>query len=135
MDIVNEVKKLNLPDGQYVVFGSGILAAKGIRPARDIDLLVLPELFKQLQKNGWKRKYFFRRVLTCKLITHANVEAFSHAYHGRYRTSVEELIQSAEIINGVPFMNLNELKNFKVALGRPKDLKDAMLINKYIQRH
>jgi len=38
MNIVGRLKKLNLPLGQRVVVGSGILDALGIRPAHDIDL-------------------------------------------------------------------------------------------------
>jgi hypothetical protein len=41
-DIINKVKPLNLPKGQYVVFGSCPMALAGLREAGDIDMLVTP---------------------------------------------------------------------------------------------
>ncbi len=135
MNIVEEVKKLNLPFGQYVVFGSGILSAKGIRPAKDIDLLVTPELFSSLQRKGWKRKFLFRRVLKFKLIKMGIAEAFSNANSGTYKTEVEEIIKTADVIEGIPFMNLNELKIFKVQLNREKDKNDVKLIDEFLSKN
>jgi hypothetical protein len=53
MEIIKEVKSLNLPIGQYVVFGSGPLQIHGIRESNDVDLLVLPGLFEKLKGEGW----------------------------------------------------------------------------------
>jgi hypothetical protein len=135
MNIIEEVKKINLPKDKYVVFGSGILAAKGIRPAKDVDFAVTSDLFRQLQRAGWKRKFFFIRFLSCKLITTGIYEAFSNVRRGKYQKSVEELIESAEVIEGIPFMNLEELRAFKQELGRPKDLNDIQLIDDYLRIH
>jgi hypothetical protein len=134
MNIFEEAKKLDLPIGEYVVFGSGILSAKGIRPAKDIDLLVTPTLFRKLLKEGWKRKYFYRRFFECKSIRNGIAEVFSNAYRGNYNKSVEDIISSAEVIEGIPFMNLNELKEFKIAMGRNKDLDDVKLIEAYLKK-
>lgn len=53
MNIFEELKKLEIPKEDFVVLGSGILSALGIREAKDIDLLVKPELFEKLKKDGW----------------------------------------------------------------------------------
>ena len=50
----------------------------------------------------------------------------------RYATTAEEAIASATIIDGVPFINLNELVMFKRALGRAKDLADIVIIEEYL---
>jgi hypothetical protein len=91
----------------------------------------LPGLFEELRRRGWKRKFLFRRVFTYKLIKKGGVEAFSHARRGPYQTSTEDIIASAEMIDGVPFMNLNELRAFKLAMGREKDMRDVELIDKF----
>ena len=39
-----ELKKLNLPNDKYAVFGSGPLAIYGIRDSEDIDIIVKSEL-------------------------------------------------------------------------------------------
>ena len=49
MNIIKLVKKLDLPIGQYVVFGSGPLDVHGIRETWDVDICVKPELFEKLK--------------------------------------------------------------------------------------
>ncbi len=53
MNLFEEVKRLDLPPGEYVVIGSGILGALGIRDIADVDLLVSPRVFEQLRERGW----------------------------------------------------------------------------------
>jgi len=48
MDIFKKLKELNFPLGEYVLVGSGPLAARGIREASDLDIAVTPKLFKEL---------------------------------------------------------------------------------------
>ena len=50
-----------------------------------------------------------------------------------YSTSTQEAIDSATVIGGIPFMNLEELKKFKTALGREKDFRDIQLIEAYLE--
>lgn len=40
MGIFENVKKFNFPIGEYVVVGSGLLAALGLREASDVDVAV-----------------------------------------------------------------------------------------------
>ena len=56
IDIIKKVASLNLPIGTYVVFGSGPMAAKGLREVRDIDLLVTKGLYAELKSSGWTEK-------------------------------------------------------------------------------
>lgn len=56
MDIVTKVKELNLPHGQYVVFGSGPLAVHSIRETRDVDLLVTDKFYNRLKEQGWEER-------------------------------------------------------------------------------
>lgn len=46
VSLIERIKELRLPEGQFMVSGSGILDVLGIRSAEDIDLLVSPELFR-----------------------------------------------------------------------------------------
>jgi hypothetical protein len=45
---LEKLKKLNLPFGQYAIFGSGILVAKDIRNASDVDIIAKQALFNKL---------------------------------------------------------------------------------------
>lgn len=116
-NIIEKIKSLNLPENKYVVIGSGTLAALGIRDANDIDISVTHELLNQLNDvKDWKEK---------------GVDIQAELLNGNYSVSTEELIKSAIIIDGIRFMNLDELIRFKKAMGRDKDLQDIELINTY----
>ncbi len=130
MKIVDRIKELNLPFGKYVVIG-GVMEVHGIRPANDVDVVVTEELFNDLRKQGWKRKWFFRRVLTSKLLTNGKgAEAFIDYQHGAFQFSTEELIRRADIIDGISFLRLDDLMAFKSEMARKKDLLDVELIKK-----
>jgi predicted nucleotidyltransferase len=130
-DYVSRVKKLNLPDGQFMVCGSAILDVLGIRKAQDVDILVSPELFEKLEKeNGWQRHHKYTTTLE-------HPEGVSGAKQTldfmRENYSLKEALPKATIIEGIPFMNLDMLINAKTQLGREKDIEDIKLIKKYLE--
>lgn len=132
MNIIEEVKKLDLPLGQYVVIGSGTMAALGIRQARDIDIAVLPELHAALRATGeWEEEIRYDKIFLKKDIFDINPELS----WSEYPTTAEEAISSALVIDGVAFMNLRELCKFKRALGRDKDIADIALIEEYVKNN
>lgn len=130
MNIIQKIKELNFPQNQYVVVGSGILDALGIRQANDIDIAVTEDLHQKLRKSGeWEEheRYDRIRVFLKKDI----YEIIPQLNWENYNTTTEEAISSALMIEEIPFMNLEELIKFKTALGREKDFKDIELIKKY----
>jgi hypothetical protein len=128
MTIVERVKKLNLPSGKYIIVGSGTLEALGIRSANDIDIAALPELYEQLRATGeWEEEERYGKIF----LKRDGVDINPQLSWPGYSTSTEEAIASALIIDGVPFMNLDDLKRFKLALGREKDKADIALIENY----
>jgi hypothetical protein len=130
MNIINKIKDLNLPFGKYVIIGSGILDALNIRNAVDIDIAVLPDLFSQLQKTGeWNEEVRYNQTF----LTKNHIEIAPKLSWDKYHTTTEEAIASATIIQGIPFMNLEELCKFKQALGRKKDMKDIELIKRFLR--
>jgi len=129
MTIIEKVKKLGLPFGQYVVISSGTLDALGIRPANDIDLTVLPELHQSLRKSGeWKEEDRYGKIF----LIQDGIEINPDISWDAYPTSTQEVINTALVIDGVPFMNLEELRTFKTALGREKDIVDIALMDAYL---
>jgi len=130
MNIIERIKRLNLPMGKYVVVGSGTLEALGIRPANDIDIAVTPDLFKILQKTGgWEEEERYSKIF----LKQDGIDVIPQLSWSDYPITTEMAIASALLINGVPFMNLEELKCFKLALGRQKDMADIALIENYQQ--
>jgi hypothetical protein len=130
-EIIRKIKELKLPEGEYIVFGSGPLAVNGIRETNDIDLLLSQNLFKQLKTSGWKEKVFPSGDI---FITYEECEGGSDWKYGSYNPTLEELLKTADYFDGVPFANLEEVIKWKTEFGREKDLKDVELIKKYLKR-
>lgn len=132
MDIISRVKALHLPVGEYLVFGSGVMEINGIRPAKDVDLLITDELYRQLRTQGWRRKWNHKRVLTCKALKKGDSEAFTNLYWKAYQFHTKDLIAKAEMIDGVPFMSLKDYLFYKQHLPRDKDKQDVLLMQNYL---
>lgn len=121
MNIFERIKSLDLPFGQYVIVGSGIMEAFGMRKATDIDISVTEELFEKLRDvvDIWRQE---------------GIDIKTKLLNGEYPVTTQELINSAITIEGIPFMNLEELIKFKQATAREKDFKDIELIETYLKR-
>ena len=118
--------------GEYVIIGSGILDALGIRKANDIDISALPQLYSRLRATGeWNEEERYGKIF----LKRNGIEINPQLSWSAYPTSTEEAISSAMIIDGIPFMNLKELRKFKKALGRDKDFADIILIDEYLREH
>ena len=130
MGILGRVKKLNFPTGEYVVIGGGILEALGIRNTHDVDIIVALKLFEKLRESKiYKEEIRWGKVF----LIGDGVEIGAKLDWENYSTTIEEAIKTATIINGVPFLNLQETIKFKQAMGREKDFKDIELIEKYLK--
>ncbi len=128
MNIINKIKELNLPRGQYVIVSGSVLDVLGIRKASDIDIAVTKKLFDEMRGAGeWEEVEKYNRIF----LNREGFDIIPQLNWEKYTTTVEEAISSALFIEGIPFMNLNELIKFKTALGREKDFKDIELIKNY----
>lgn len=130
-DIIKQVKALGLVSGSYIVFGSCPLAAAGLREAGDIDLLVSEEQRTLLEQAGWKE---IRKGKNDHPLTSGDIEAHDRWDFSSYSPTLEQLLKSATIIDGVPFASLEEVRKWKVASGRPKDLADIALIDAHLTK-
>jgi len=126
-EIIAKVKSLNFPKNSYVVFGSCPLAIAGLREAKDIDFLVSKELFVKLKASGWTE---LRKSFNDKPLVHDIFEAHDNWNFSEYSPTLEQLLASATIIDEIPFASLEEVRKWKVASGRPKDLIGIELIDK-----
>lgn len=132
MKIIKKIKELNFPNGEYVVVGSGLLEALGIRTASDIDIAASPALVERLRKTGeWKQEYRWNKLFLAK----EGIDIITKLDWEDYPTTTAEAIKTATIIDGAPFLNIKETIKFKKALGREKDFKDIALLEKYQSTH
>jgi hypothetical protein len=132
VDIFQQVKALGLPLGQYVVFGSGPLAARSIRATSDVDLFTTTALYDQLRADGWQEVE--KPVEAGGLyLAHGIYEADDKWRYGAYDPRPEDIIEAADTIDGVPFAPLLEVLKWKRAFGRPKDAADVQLIERFMR--
>ena len=127
-EIADKVKRLNFSAGKYALFGSVPLAAYGIRDAKDIDIIVIPEFYNELKKTeNWREEISPRGN---KMLIRGDIEIYSEWNFGSYNPSVRKLIDEARSIDGVPVVELEEVRKWKMAFGRRKDQNDVRLIEK-----
>ena len=132
MDIFERIKKFNLPLGEYAVFGSSLLDVWGIRKANDLDIIVTPELYDQLKKEGWEEKQAHGFTMLVK--DDANITTTQDKpTNGSYCPDRRQLIRDAVIINGVPFVRIEEVLVCKKDYAREKDHVDIAAIEDYIK--
>jgi NTP pyrophosphatase (non-canonical NTP hydrolase) len=127
MHHIDELRSLNLPFGEYAIFGSGPMAIRKIRDSHDIDIIVKNDLWETLSK---KHKDHLHQNPTCLKI--GSIEIFKD-----WRTltdKIDEMIDSAETIHNYPFVQLKYVIEWKRQFGREKDLKDIELIREYMEK-
>lgn len=130
--IIKELTKLALPKGGYAVFGSGILDVLGIRQANDIDLIVTKNFFNELkQSNDWKLKEYKDGYEGLEH-KNKNIEVFYRAKMPHCnRDNIEKMINRAKAIDGINFVLLDDVLQWKKSIRRTKDLEDIINIKKY----
>lgn len=130
LNFLDELKTLNLPAGQYAIFGSGPLAIRNLRDAGDIDIIVTQKLWEQLAiKYPQTNKETVKGSVTSINIGHLEI------YHDwlNLTPKITELIETADIINDLPFVKLEYVVEWKKFMGRDKDKNDLKLIDKYLK--
>ena len=124
------LEKLALPADDFVVAGSGPLLAHGLKASiHDLDLVARGKAWELAAAAApviGSRSGLGRRIVLC----HGAVEVFDHWIGGL--TDVDAMIDAAELIEGVPFMSLQDTLRWKRRLGRAKDLADVRLIERYL---
>lgn len=128
-DIVDKVKELSLPEGSYIVFGSGPMAAAGIREASDVDLFATTEVLQDLKNAGWQQLV---KSPGDAPYVYDVYEVHDSWNFSSYAPTLKQLLETATIIDGVPFASLDEVRKWKQSSGRPKDLIDIELIDAYL---
>ncbi|MDQ5938498.1 MAG: hypothetical protein QG642_188 [Patescibacteria group bacterium] len=134
MDIFKKLKEINLPQGEYVVVG-GAITAHNIRESKDLDILVTPKLYQELQKQDYKACTCKQCLETSRIMLHKDdVDILPNLMFGNYVGDTKQLIANADIIKGFPFIKLAELIQFKRELGRDKDFADIKLIEEFLNK-
>ena len=127
--VLGDLFDLNLPAGEFMVMGSGIMDALSIRPAQDVDLVVTDTVYDHLLRQGWDSRVASNGSVG---IEHGVFQAYDHWMDESTVKTLEELLVDAEWVNGVPYNSLSKLALYKARRGRAKDFADLVLIENYL---
>ncbi len=126
--VLDEFRSLNLPVGDYVIFGSGPLLARGwIDEVGDLDVLARGEAWTRALDLG-TTEYLEEWDVTVVNVR-PKITVGTQWAIGNVDTDV--LIESSEIIDGLPFATLDAVVAYKKISRRPKDLAHLEIIERH----
>jgi len=128
-DLFQRVKDLKLPKGKYALFGSAPMGIRRLKDCHDIDIIVTEDLWNEYRNNkNWKIKRFNDKN---SYLENDGIELWKNWNPGKW--SNKKLIKEAEIIDGLPFVKLERVLEWKKLNRREKDLKDIKIIEGFLQ--
>ena len=130
-EVIRQTKELGLPSDEFTIVGSGSLAVRGIREAKDIDLLITKDFYDKLKAEGWKEEHFPKSKREW-VLSSGPFDAATTWSVNDYEPEPQQLIRDSDVIEGIRFVNLKDLLTWKKACRREKDLRDIKLIEEYL---
>jgi predicted nucleotidyltransferase len=125
-DLFDLLRSLYLAEGDYAVFGSGPLIVRGVIEAtNDLDILSRGIAWATAAAAGELVELREHGVTVVSLFDGAITVGTEWAI-GDF--DVDELIDTAEMIDGIPFVRLEHVVAYKRLAGRPKDLEHLKLL-------
>ncbi len=127
--LFDRVRALNLPMGEYALFGSAPLGVHGLKECHDADVIVSSRVFDTLRfAPGWEaaiaadgREY---------LKFGGDIECWRDWRPGEW--DIEKLIREAEIIDELPFVRLQSVLLWKRLFRREKDIADIAIVERFM---
>jgi hypothetical protein len=114
------VRDLYLPVGDYAIFGSGPMIVRGIvSGTNDLDIVCRGEAWNMACDTG-NVSYDERHDVS--LASHCNGRVTFGKRWAIGTFDIDELIDSAEIIDGLPFVQLKHVVAYKELRASAKDL-------------
>ncbi|MEE9298463.1 MAG: hypothetical protein V3V29_05450 [Acidimicrobiia bacterium] len=128
-ELFDELRAMELPPGDFAVFGSGPLLVRGIiQVVNDFDVVC--------RGAAWERARELGRLVDIDhdgvqiVSTHGGAITFGITW-GYGELDISDLIDTAETIAGLPFALLKHVVAYKQIAGRPKDLEHLRLLEQY----
>ena len=114
------LEELALPQGDYAIFGSGPLIVRGwVQGTNDLDVICRGSAWDKACETGvvsYDERY------DVSLASHCNGRVTFGTSWGIGEFDVDQLIDTAEIIDGLPFVRLEHVITYKQVRSSPKDL-------------
>ena len=127
--LLEQVRKLDLPPGDFAIYGSGPMLVRGIiEQVNDIDIICRGDAWRQAQTLG-RLKYLDEYALHVVSIDNGLITFGTSWGIGDF--DIDELIDSADQIRGLPFVRLQYVSDYKRIARRPKDLLHLELLENH----
>lgn len=124
-ELIGQLKKLNIKEDKFILFGSAPMAVRGLKEAHDLDVIVKKDIWKDLIK-----KYPIEKTaMGNPLIRIGDIEIFED--WAPWFKNVDILFKDCDIINGIRYVKLKYVIQWKETYSRDKDKKDVALIKDY----
>ena len=122
------VRALELPLGEYVIFGSAPLLAHGlVTTIGDVDILATGSAWQRVQKLGVPKI-----APGGDAIIQLSPELA--VFDGWLGLDAAGIIRRAEVLGGLPVAQLRDVAAYKRLLSRPKDKAHLALLGPYLTR-
>ncbi|MFZ1361089.1 MAG: hypothetical protein WAS27_03650 [Candidatus Saccharimonadales bacterium] len=131
MTIIERIRLLEFPRKEYVVIGSGLLDALGLRASRDIDLVVGDQLFQTVRISG---RYHLSEKHGEEVLERDDVEIW-RSWGAGDELRFEALFAGGVTIDGIRFCHPSVIMRRKQQRGGAKDMRDIELLQRYMREH
>ena len=119
--LFQQVKQLELPLGEFAIFGSGpLIVRRIIQAANDLDIICRGaawEMAKEIGTSQYLEEYGVNVVTICD-----GQISFGRSW-GIGNFDVDDLIDTAEIIEDLPFVRLEHVIRYKTERASIKDIR------------
>lgn len=118
-DLIERLRSLDLPAGDYAVFGSGPLIVRGIiKAVNDLDVISRGAAWEYARSIG-DLVYLEEHDVEVVSFDDGSITVGTSWAYGDF--DIDVLIDTAELIDGLPYVRLEHVVLYKEAAGRPKD--------------
>lgn len=123
---------LHLPREDFAVAGSGPMYVRGmIDELGDVDVIARGRAWEIAVEHGCPVPAPYSTVRVVELFN-KNVEIFDGWFPEIWK--VDDLIDGADLINGVRFVPLEVVRQTKERMRRPKDIAHLQIVDNYLNR-
>ena len=127
-ELLDMVRSLELPVGDYAIFGSGPLIVRGIIEAtNDLDIIARGETWDRVRRVG--EISTFDDDNECVSLFDGQITFGVTWKYGSF--DLDELIDTAELIDELPFVRMEHVIAYKEAADRPKDRQHIAVLRRW----
>lgn len=129
---IRKLLSLGLPSQDYAVFGSGpLFAHKIVKEIHDLDVIARGSAWEKASRMGEIRKDLYTDNVI--IFYDGLVTIFDGWSIGDW--SVDELIDTSDIIAGIRFVQLEKVLIQKRKMNREKDVEHIRLLEDFLKSH